>query len=282
VCLDVLLSQGVPGLLALLSLCAVAIFASFRWTGQEPIAIGLAAGMVALFVSQQFTVFIVPTALAFYLSSAILAAGTAGQAPNHAKWNAAIRALRQVSLPLAALLLVVGAQICYLDLRWAGIHRALEMGRPTDAVEQYASVRDSFPPETGALLWYSRAVLDATRQSSDLSLRRQGWAQALEAAARAVEYSEANASAWYNLALIQWASGDASHAETSVRAAIDAAPRWFQPHWLLAELLLGTGRTKSAETETALAISLAGSRQELLNTLKRVEESRQLDAQHVQ
>lgn len=169
-----------------------------------------------------------------------------------------------------------------MDFRWAGIHRALQMRSPEYAVELFPTVRDSFPPETGASLWYSRALLDATRQSSDVSLRRRAWAQALEAAARAVEHSEDPANAWYNLALIRWALGDSAQAESSLRAASDAAPRWFKPHWLLAELLLDSGRTKSAETETGLAISLAGSRQEVLNTLSRIEQRLESDARRGQ
>jgi putative inorganic carbon (HCO3(-)) transporter len=282
VCLDALLSQGVPGLLALLALGTVAVFASFRWTREEPVAMGLAAGTIALFVSQQFTVFILPTALAFYLSCAVLAAGTAGRAAYRPKWKFAIRGLRLASLPLAALFLAVGAQICYVDSRWAGIHRALQLQRPESAMEQYSPLKDSFPPETGASLWYSRAVLDVTRQSPDISLRRQAWAQALDAASRAVEHSEDRPNAWYNLALVQWALGDASQAESSLRAASDAAPRWFKPHWLLAELLLASGRPRSAETENTLALSLAGSRQELLNTLSRIEQRLRSDAQRGQ
>jgi len=272
--LDALLSQGLPGLLVLLAIGALSLFASFRWRQNQVLGAALAAALVALIVSQQFTVFVLPTAMMFYVAACTLVAGTAEHESVIAPSPRVLRWFRAISLPLAALFILVGARIVLVDFRWAAIRRAILLHRPQDAVQQYPQVREAFPPETGAAMWYSRALPDSARRSPDLALRRQAWEQSLDAAAAEVENSEEHSNACYNLALLRWSVGDISGAESSARAAIEAAPRWFKPHWLLAEVLLSTGRTKAAREEVEFALALAGPRPELSDLLERVHQPR--------
>jgi Tfp pilus assembly protein PilF len=82
--------------------------------------------------------------------------------------------------------------------------------------------------------------------------------QALAAAVRASRNSEEPQNAWLNLAVSYGRQNDLVHTEQSLRAAISAAPNWFKPHWLLAQVLRIAGRLSEARTEATLAAALNG------------------------
>src|SRR5581483_7556975 len=67
--LDAFVAQGVPGLLALAALCALGFFTAFRL--KQP---GFAGALAAGIVSQQFTAFIAPTAIIFFVTLGLLTA----------------------------------------------------------------------------------------------------------------------------------------------------------------------------------------------------------------
>jgi len=69
---------------------------------------------------------------------------------------------------------------------------------------------------------------------------------------------EQRQNAWYNFAMLAAAMNDPKTVEASLRAAIQAGPRWFKPHWALARLLYSAGRTDEARQEAALALDLDG------------------------
>src|SRR6185436_17278910 len=65
--LDALVAQGVPGLLLLIAACVVGWGAAWRARDRHPqVAGALAAALAAGVVSQQFTVFTIPTAAIFF------------------------------------------------------------------------------------------------------------------------------------------------------------------------------------------------------------------------
>ena len=71
--LDALTSQGLLGLLALAGLCSLGVLAAIRACRLgNPMGPPLAAALAAVLVAQQFTVFVVTTALYFHLLVAVL------------------------------------------------------------------------------------------------------------------------------------------------------------------------------------------------------------------
>ena len=88
------------------------------------------------------------------------------------------------------------------------------------------------------------------------------------AALRATKTAEDPFNAWFNLAIL-WASQDNVPAtEKALDSAIAASPRWFKPHWTLAQLLRAESRHNEAEREAALAVYLDGNKHiEVLQTL---------------
>ena len=87
-------------------------------------------------------------------------------------------------------------------------------------------------------------------------------------ATTSVEHSQ---NAWYNLAPFYAARNDAGAAESSLRAAIAHAPKWFKPHWTLAKLLEATGRLPEAALEALAAVTFDGGKHpEVSETLARI------------
>ena len=84
--LDALVAQGIAGPLLLGAWCALGFAAAFQIRGRHPdLAACLAAALAAGVVSQQFTVFTIPTAVIFFVTIALavgLADGTAGSRPS--------------------------------------------------------------------------------------------------------------------------------------------------------------------------------------------------------
>jgi len=95
-------------------------------------------------------------------------------------------------------------------------------------------------------LWYSRALYAALA----------GHPEALQAAERAAARSEQRSNAWYNLAGFYAVRNDFRRTEESLRAAIDWAPQWYKPRWMLAQVLEQAGRTAEAEVQARRAVEL--------------------------
>jgi Tfp pilus assembly protein PilF len=61
------------------------------------------------------------------------------------------------------------------------------------------------------------------------------------------------------IAATTWAlEGDAGRTEGNLRKAVAWAPRWHKPHWILAKLFMGQGRTAEADEEERLAVRYGG------------------------
>jgi O-antigen ligase len=206
--LDALVSEGLPGLLSLAALC---YFGLRRGGALE--AAALAAGIVA----QQFTVFTIPTALLFYVTLALCTA-----APKESGKRQPIAVL--LILPLGFWAWRAVAQDHALELT----RRALDAGNVQAAQSHY---------ESGADLWYSRALFSVAQRAPDLRTRIAAMQLARSAAERATTTAEDPFDAWYNLAMIRAEVNDATGAEAALRQSIAARPNWFKPHWVLAQLL---------------------------------------------
>jgi Tfp pilus assembly protein PilF len=95
--------------------------------------------------------------------------------------------------------------------------------------------------------------------------------EAMAAAIRSTRNAEEPQNAWLNLAFFYGRQNDFPHTESALRAAIRAAPNWYKPHWLLAQVLRAGGRLPEASGEAALAADLDGGKDaEVARTLAEI------------
>jgi O-antigen ligase len=271
--LDALVSQGVAGPLLLLSLAASGFAAAIMHppgARRNPTAGALAAGLAAMTVSEQFTCFTMPTALAYYVAIAMLVSLSVPVAlpplPVGRRW------LRvAIAAPCAALLLFFGVRLWIADSLLAAVRRDLDAGRVGDAVNHYAAYRNWRWPGPGADLWYSRRLAQIAGSHAAQAVRAQALQQGSVAAQRATQTTEATFNAYYNLAEFYALRNDFPRTEQSLRAAIFSAPNWFKAHWMLARVLQAASRLKEAETEAATAVTLDGGKHpEVTNTMLQI------------
>jgi O-antigen ligase len=269
--LDALTAQGVPGLLALAALSAVGFAAAWNMRRSEPDVSGaLAAGLAAMTISEQFTSFMLPTALAYYLLAALLVSLTCRVAlkprPPGRRWPALTAAAA-----FAGLLGVFAVRLIVADTALAAVRRDLNAGLVSDAASQYSRFEKWRVPGGGADLWYSRRLVQLAADRTDLATRMQALQQATPAALRATATAEDPFNAYYNMAEFYASRNDFPRSEQSLRAAISCAPNWFKPHWILARVLEAGGRLKEAEAEAAQGVALDGARHaEVTRTLDQI------------
>ena len=237
--LDALVSQGIPGFLLLLSWCVVGFAAAWGIRARHPaVSASLAAALAAAIVSQQFTVFIIPTAVIFFATVALAAGLYADAAPP------------QRYFPLALPLVYFAARMALDDHALVLTRRALAANDLKLAAIQYAHSHDADD------LWYSRSLAAFAGRAPTIPLRMQAMQQAIVAGERATRTAEAPFNAWYSLSALRAAQNDAAGAELCLRSAIAANPNWFKPHWVLAQLLRAEGRRSEAQSEAVVAAGL--------------------------
>lgn len=271
--LDALTECGFPGLLLLAAFCALGSWCAGRGRERSSLAAILGATLAASVVSQQFSVFTAPTALYFFLTVAALVALAAEPA--------ARKPLRHdVAAVVPAVLLAGGFLFCAIRLAVSDFHlgqtkRLLNAGRIQEAMAAYERGRRWQLPGVTADLWYSRALAEAAGRTGDLAVRLEAARRALEAARRAPAHTEDPANAFYNLAAFSAATNDSEATIAHLRRAIQSAPQWFKPHWMLAQVLALAGRWEEAEAEAARAAELDGGKHpEVRATLEQIRARR--------
>jgi O-antigen ligase len=271
ICLDALISQGVPGLVLLILVFAQSWIAASQWVRHKQLGTALLAALSASFISQQFTAFIVPTAFFFHFAAGMLVAGATPETKLVKPLDRPTgRFFQALAIPVGTLFLVLAVQLVHVDYRWGLLRRALEANRIQEAMEAYRAVTTMVPPETGLDMWYSHELMVKTQSSPD-TLKQLAARQALRAAARATAITEDRHNAYYNLAVLAASQGDLTGAEQALHSSIASAPRWFKPHWLLSEILDLTGRLNEAESEAQLAVDLNGDKNpEVADTLEEI------------
>jgi O-antigen ligase len=244
VLLDELTAKGSPGLFLFLALVLVALWPGSRLQPADPLSNCLSALLVSLFVCQQFSVFVVGTAFAFYLAAAMLVAaktcpqGT-GLAP--AIWFA---------IPALALSAVFGVYAIRLtggDYDLARAASAIANQNSEAAARELNRAVVWLPPGDADDLYFSRSMAAIG-----------AWREAIHHAVRAVTASEDRQNAWYSLAAMLAQQNDSKGVEQCLRNAIAWAPNWFKPHWKLAEVLALSGRRSEALIEARKAFDLDG------------------------
>jgi tetratricopeptide (TPR) repeat protein len=255
--LDTLTGQGLAGLAIFLSLVGWGLARAWQARWEQPrLAAVLAAALAAVLVSQQFSVFSMPTALFLFMNLALLAALEGGRcvAPTSRR-----RWLRQAGrLAVAAALTFFAVRLLTADRLLATAHGHLADGRLAEAIATYGRVLRWQPPGMNADIWYSRSMASAASKASDPRLRLRAWQEALQAAARATRIAEDSPNAWYNLAVLSAANHDVTSTERSLREAIAASPHWYKPRWTLAQVLRATGRLAEAAPQAETAADLNG------------------------
>jgi O-antigen ligase len=269
--LDALAAQGVPGLLALAALPVLGFSAAWSARANKPdVAGALAAGLAAMTVSEQFTSFMLPTALAYYLLGAMLVSLTCGVAlkprPSGRRWPAVAAAAA-----FAGLLVAFAVRLIVAENALAAVRRDLDAGHVGDAAIEYSRFENWRLPGGGADLWYSRRLVQLAASRTDDTNRRQALQQAARAALHATETAEDPFNAYYNVAEFYASRNDFPRTEQSLRAVISSAPNWFKPHWMLAQVLEAGGHLREAEAEAAQGVALDGDKhEEVTRTLDQI------------
>jgi hypothetical protein len=247
--LDAFVDQGIPALLCLMALCL------YGWrSAGRPVAAALVAGVVA----QQFTVFTIPTALLFYVTVAVAAP----------KPSAVARLPRFTLIAAAVVFLFVAFRVVSADRSLALVRRDLASADLQSADAHFRDYLRRKLPGASADLWYSRSLFSVAGQAPDALRRLQALQMASVTGAAATVSAEDPFNAWYNLANVRAAQGDAAGTESALRSAIAARPNWFKPHWTLARLLAAEGRRAEALSEARVAAFLsAGKFPEVTATL---------------
>jgi O-antigen ligase len=256
---DALTAQGLPGLLLLIAWVLAAAAAAWRLRRSE-FAAGawLAAAFVAALCSNQFLAFTLPTALCFYLSAALLVTLHASElgTPVEARaprwcWLAAACA--------AGVLLVFAMRLAAADVLLLKVQRLAGSGRIPESIASYEQARRWMPWGMNVDLWFSRWMMAAAQQADGVrATGSAAWDAATQAGERAARHAAERQAACYNLALLYGLRNDPERAEAALRRTITAAPAWYKPRWMLAQLLRETGRLEDALREAEMAHGLNG------------------------
>jgi len=100
----------------------------------------------------------------------------------------------------------------------------------------------------------------------------KAWQETVQAAIRATQFGEDRQNAFYHLAALYASMNDRLNTERSLNGAIEAAPNWYKPHWMLAQVLLSGGEVERAREQARIAGRLDGGKhaevQETLHKLR--------------
>lgn len=251
---DALTAQGVAGLAILLAVVALGFYAASR-SPDRRLGVAMGAMLAAVAVSQQFTSFIVPTAMFFYLTAGLLVA----QAFTPTSLSGYDSRLAMVACMTVSLLLISFAIVLLAgDVSLARVEQLTRTGHSAEAAALYQRVAPWRPPGMRTDLWYSRLMAAAVPSAKSNAQAIAAWQQGLAAAVRATRNAEEPQNAWFNLAVFYGQQNDHAHTEQALRAAISSAPNWFKPHWILAQVLGLEGRFGEALVEADRAADLYG------------------------
>jgi hypothetical protein len=255
--LDALTGQGAGGLVLLAIWIAIGMAAGLRAPPEMgSVAGALLAGLGASVVAQQFVVFVIPTAFVFFLGIGLLS----GLEPAGSdSISMPLRAALALCSTVAAVFLgVTGYRLVTADVTLARLRASLDAGSRSQAALLWESAKTQRAAGVTADLYFSRRWAEAASKTQDPLEKLRLSALVIDTARLATTVPEQRQNAWYNFAQLAAAMNDSKTVESSLRAAIQAGPRWFKPHWALARLLYSAGRTEEARTEALLALDLDG------------------------
>ncbi len=268
--LDALTREGLLGLLAL-GLAIYAALARGLAARRSTAALAMLPALVASVVTQQFVVFIAPTLFYFYLGAGVLAAsGDAEQTT--ARVSTPVRRVAMAVAAVAAVLLLIAAyRLVRQDAALAVVQARLDANDAPGGAEAYRQALAKPQAGVTADLFLSRRFFKSA-MATNLAMPKLYLSQvAAGAASRATHQAEQLPNAWFNMAVLAASREDAPGTEYGLRAAIDAAPNWYKPHWMLARVLAAEGTSAAAAQEAKLAMELnAGWDAEVQSTLAQI------------
>jgi len=254
-----------PGLAISIGVLGLGFFAAWRVKRYNPrLALCLTAALAGGTVSAQFSSPVVVTQVYPLALVAMLCAAVSSENQSHREPIT----LWKVPLALAgAGFLLFAAALTISDYLAGSLKRSLESAAIEDAVLRYRRATSASLPGFVPDLYASRSFAKLGLENGAPLSRALAWQTALEAGRRAVQTSEDRQNAFFSLAQLCARQDDIGGTEDNLRRAIQAAPNWFKPHWILAELLLRTGRILEAREQARLAWILdAGKDPEVVHT----------------
>lgn len=252
--LDALTAQGLPGLLILAALSAWGLFAARR----SPWLLG---ALIAMLLAQLFTAFVAGTAFFFFLALA-LAVEPAGLKR--------VPMLRIAAYCTALLLVAWGARLVVADRALHVTAVSLDRGDLAGAEAAHQRAIHWALPGAGPELFCSRRFAEYARASSDFRVKARAIHDATSAAVLAIRNTDEPPNAWYNLAMFLAIGNSQTDVERSLHEAIAAAPNWYKPHWVLAQLLAAEHRLDEARRESEFAYTCNSKEPAVLNTLENI------------
>jgi tetratricopeptide (TPR) repeat protein len=201
-------------------------------------------------LSGQFTSPVLATRL-YQLSTVAILCGIGGFGrPDQANGNSWFRAVSWLG---GAAFLLFGIALFASDFRAGALRRSVEKKDVPEAVARYRQMTKLALPGFDIDLYVSRSLVQLSGGSGDWKQQALAWQEAVRAGERATQTAEDRQNAFFNLAQLSARQNDIPGTERNLRAAILAAPNWFKPHWVLAELLRRTGRLQEAKEQAGLA-----------------------------
>jgi len=266
--IDALAGQGVLGLAALAGVVVLGFYA-VRKMQDRRLAAPFGGGFAAVLVSQQFTSFTLPTALFFYVAVALLAGQASLPVQDSVLKNR--RVVLGANVVAALIFLAFAGALTTADAALDRVDRLIRAGHAQEAAGTYEKFEPWQPPGMRTDVWYARAMAAGFEHSQNRADTMTAGREAMAAAIRSTRSAEEPQNAWLNLAFFYGRQNDFPHTEQALRAAIRAAPNWYKPHWLLAQVLRAGGRLPEALAEAALAADLDGGKDaEVTRTLAEI------------
>jgi len=268
VVLDYLATTGAAGALAFVLLAVLALrnyLHGARHAGSEEerlLARSLLAATAAALVSGQFIADTIPTRLYFLVFAALSfgfadsKAGTASCAPTDRKNRKAVALVSVFSLVFFSF---YGFRLLRADRAMARAREAASAGDLDTLLERGRAARQAFPWGGTYAMAFSR-LLGSLAMKARLAPASQALLVALaeENARAALDAAPSPQLVAVHLASLCVLQDRWPEAEQALAAAIRAAPQWYRPHWLLAELLSQQGRQREAAEQARLALLLGG------------------------
>lgn len=257
--LDALTAQGIAGLLVLLGLVTASLRALWYVAPERRILAGFGgAAFIASLASNQFLAFTAPTALYFYFTAATCVVLGLGAAPTQERSRWVRWTVPVVAIALGLALAVFSVKLATTDRAMMQVRKRAMEGDIQGAISLYEEVRAVKPEGMDTDLWFSRLMAGAAQLTKDPAANLAAWLSAFEAAQRATTASETPQNTYYNLAAFYSMRNDFARTEAALGNAMEAAPMWYKPHWMLAQVLREAGKLEEARSEAQKAVDLNG------------------------
>jgi hypothetical protein len=252
--LDAWVAMGLPGLLITGGLVLAASFASARSAIADPRYIApLFGGLVGAVVSQQFSCFVIVTALCFL--TILITAVSAGEPQRREPPGPVSRAVYGFGGFALFGILAWGAFALFAsDFERGKLPSLIDQKRYRESIEIYEAGSKKQVVATSADLWFARHMNDLFASTQNPSLKAAAYRASVEAAASAARDGDPPSLAAWEAATLAGAAGDPAGTERDLEAALKWSPNWYRAHWALAEIFAAEGRTAEAGAHAAAAL----------------------------